>query len=132
MALTQVIGSGIGSIGATTVTGEGTATTSLQQGLAKLWHQTNASSGTPSTQDSFNMGSITDNGVGNFTFAFTNNMGNNDYSWTHTGVTDGTYSLYHGASLSVGTSWFVSKLMYGVLLARRGPLHAASRPVYRG
>ena len=88
----------------TTSSGSTGATTTLQQGLAKLWHQTNASSGTPSTQDSFNMGSITDNGVGNFTFAFTNNMGNNDYSWTHTGVTDGTYSLYHGASLSVGTS----------------------------
>ena len=37
MALTQVIGTGIGSIGATTVTGEGTATTSLQQGLCKHW-----------------------------------------------------------------------------------------------
>ena len=86
------------------IQGEGTAGTTLNQGLAKLWHQTDASSGTPSTQDSFNMGSITDNGVGNFTFAFTNNMNNNDYSWTHTGVTTGTYSLYHGSSLSVGTS----------------------------
>ena len=91
--------------GSISVTGEGNSTTTnLQQGLAKLWHQTNASSGTPSTQDSFNMGSITDNGVGNFTFAFTNNMNNNDYSFTHYGITDGTYSLYHGSSLSVGTS----------------------------
>ena len=87
------------------VTGEGgSTTTNLQQGLAKLWHQTNASSGTPATQDSLNLGSITDNGVGNFTFNFTNNMGNNDYSFTHYAITDGQYSLYHGASLSVGTS----------------------------
>ena len=93
------------SAGSIVVTGEGgSTTTNLQQGLAKLWHQTNASSGTPSTQDSINLGSITDNGVGNFTFAFTNNMNNNDYSFTHYAITDGQYSLYHGASLSVGTS----------------------------
>ena len=87
-----------------TSSGSTGATTTLQQGLAKLWHQTNASSGTPATQDSLNLGSITDNGVGNFTFNFTNNMGNNDYSFTHYAITDGQYSLYHGASLSVGTS----------------------------
>ena len=93
------------SAGSIVVTGEGgSTTTNLQQGLAKLWHQTNASSGTPAIQDSINLGSITDNGVGNFTFAFTNNMNNNDYSFTHYAITDGQYSLYHGASLSVGTS----------------------------
>ena len=86
------------------IQGEGTAGTTLNQGLAKLWHQTDASSGTPSTQDSFNLTNITDNGVGNFTFNFTSNMGNNDYSFTHYGITTGTYSLYHGSSLSVGTS----------------------------
>ena len=82
----------------------GGTTTSLRQGLAKFWHQTNASTGTPSTQDSLNLASITDNGVGNFTFNFTSNMSNNDYSFTHYGITSGTYSLYHGSSLSVGTS----------------------------
>ena len=96
---------GTTSAGSIVVTGEGgSTTTNLQQGLAKMWHQTNASSGTPATQDSLNLGSITDNGVGNFTFNFTNNMGNNDYSFTHYAITDGQYSLYHGASLSVGTS----------------------------
>ena len=90
--------------GSIAVQGEGSATTNLQQGLAKLWHQTDASSGTPSTQDSFNLTNITDNGVGNFTFNFTSNMSNNDYSFTHYGITSGTYSLYHGSSLSVGTS----------------------------
>ena len=95
---------GTTTAGSITVQGEGTNTTNLQQGLAKLWHQTDASSGTPSTQDSLNLGSITDNGVGNFTFNFTNNMGNNDYSFTHYAITTGTYSLYHGSSLSVGTA----------------------------
>ena len=82
----------------------GGAVTLTNQHAAKMWHQTNASSGTPSIQGSFNLGSITDNGVGNFTFAFTNAMNNNDYSFTHYAITDGTYSLYHGSSLSVGTS----------------------------
>ena len=90
--------------GSIAVQGEGSATTNLQQGLAKLWHQTDASSGTPSTQDSFNLTNITDNGVGNFTFNFTSNMSNNDYSFTHYAITTGTYSLYHGSSLSVGTA----------------------------
>ena len=31
-------------------------------------------------------------------------MANNDYSFTHYAITTGTYSLYHGSSLSVGTS----------------------------
>ena len=87
-----------------TASGSTGLTTNLQQGLAKFWHQTNASSGTPATQDSLNLASITDNDVGNFTFNFTSNMGNNDYSFTHYGITTGTYSLYHGSSLSVGTS----------------------------
>ena len=96
---------GVTSAGDITVTSEGgSATQSLQQGLAKMWHQTDASSGTPATQDSLNLASITDNGVGNFTFAFTNNMNNNDYSFTHYAISGAVYSLYHGASLSVGTS----------------------------
>ena len=95
---------GTTTAGSITVQGEGTNTTNLQQGLAKFWHQTNASSGTPATQDSLNLASITDNGVGNFTFNFTTNMGNNDYSFTHYAITSGYYSLYHGSSLSVGTS----------------------------
>ena len=96
---------GIVSAGDITVTSEGgSATQSLQQGLAKMWHQTNASSGTPATQDSLNLSGITDNGVGNFTYAFVNNMNNNDYSFTHYAITSGAYSLHLGSSLSVGTS----------------------------
>ena len=38
MALTQIINAGIGANN--TVTGEGSATTSLQQGLAKAWDVT--------------------------------------------------------------------------------------------
>ena len=79
MALTQVIGTGIGSIGATTVTGEGTATTSLQQGLCKHWIHFNGT-GTVAILDSFNNTSITDNGTGDYQVTIASDMANDDYS----------------------------------------------------
>ena len=77
MALTRVINSGIGV--AASIAGDGTATTSLQQGLAKAWGNLNGS-GTPAFRDSLNMASLTDNGTGSYTPAYTNNMGNTNYS----------------------------------------------------
>ena len=68
------------STGQTTIVGEGgTTTTSLQQGLAKCWIQFNGTSAI-STQDAFNRGGLTDNGTGNYTVTFTNNMNNDDFS----------------------------------------------------
>jgi len=68
------------STGQTTIVGEGgTTTTSLQQGLAKMWIQFNGT-GTISTQDSFNRGGLTDNGTGDYTVTYTNNMANDDYA----------------------------------------------------
>ena len=67
------------STGQTTIVGEGgTTTTNLQQGLCKSWIQFNGTS-TISTQDSFNRGGLTDNGTGDYTLTFTNNMNNDDY-----------------------------------------------------
>ena len=67
------------STGQTTIVGEGgTTTTNLQQGLCKSWIQFNGT-GTISTQDSFNRGGLTDNGTGDYTLTFTNNMDNDDY-----------------------------------------------------
>ena len=51
------------SANAITVRGEGTATTSLQQGLAKAWLNFNGT-GTVAITDSFNVASITENGTG--------------------------------------------------------------------
>ena len=68
------------STGQTTIVGEGgTTTTNLQQGLCKSWIQFNGQ-GTIATQDSFNRGSLTDNGTGNYILGFTNNMANDDYA----------------------------------------------------
>ena len=57
----------------TTVKGEGTATTNLQQGLCKAWISFDGT-GTISTYDSFNIGSLTDVGAGDYGFTYTNNM----------------------------------------------------------
>jgi len=68
------------STGQTTIVGEGgTTTTSVQQGLAKMWIQFNGTSAI-STQDAFNRGGLTDNGTGDYTVTYTNNMANDDYS----------------------------------------------------
>ena len=66
--------------GTLTLTGEGgAATTDVTQGLAKAWANYTSDT-TTAYRDSFNFGSITDNGTGNTTHTFTNAMSNNDYS----------------------------------------------------
>ncbi|OUU63922.1 MAG: hypothetical protein CBC24_08085 [Candidatus Pelagibacter sp. TMED64] len=72
---------GVSTAGSISVTGEGNSTTTnLQQGLAKAWgHIATANSTT--FDDSFMFGTVTDNGTGDWTYAFTNNMANNDYSF---------------------------------------------------
>ena len=62
--------------GSITVQGEGIATTNLQQGLAKaLLTYNNAGS----IQDSFNIGSVTDVGTGEYVTVFTSNLSNANY-----------------------------------------------------
>ena len=59
-----------------TIRGEGTAHTSIQQGLCKAWVSWNASS----IIDSFNISSVTDNATGAFTTVLASNMANATYS----------------------------------------------------
>ncbi len=75
MALTQVINKGIGA--GNTVTGEGSATTSLQQGLAKAWVNGDTDA---SILDSNNVSSSSDIGTGHYNYNFTNNMVNALYA----------------------------------------------------
>ncbi len=70
---------GIDTAGSITVQSEGTATTNLQQGLAKYWIDYNKNSNN-NVEDSLNSSSITDNGVGDTTLTFTNNMSSNAFS----------------------------------------------------
>ena len=66
--------------GQTTIISEGGAnTTSLQQGLAKVWTHWNAD-GTPAFRDSINSASITDHATGDQSINFTNGMSNANYA----------------------------------------------------
>ena len=63
---------GVTTAGSILVTGEGNSTTTnLQQGLAKFWVQHNDG---VAVADSFNQASTTDNGTGDYSHSFTNNM----------------------------------------------------------
>lgn len=80
--------------GSVTVQGEGTATTNMQQGLAKVWFQFTGVS-TVSLNDSLNVSSLADNATGTYTITYSNNMANNTYSYSNgsgwdVGVTNST------------------------------------------
>ena len=67
------------STGQTTIDGEGgTTTTSLQQGLAKVWPKCDEHT----IEDSLNVTSSTDHGTGDYTITIANDMANVTYSLT--------------------------------------------------
>ena len=67
------------SANAITVRGEGSATTSLQQGLAKSWTYIHGTD-TFAIINSFNTASATDNGSGDYTTVRTNAFSNDDFA----------------------------------------------------
>ena len=64
-----------------TITGEGTATMRLQQGVAKSWAHVSQSS-TQTLDDSLNVASITDEGTGDASYTLTNAMSDSNFSVT--------------------------------------------------
>jgi len=70
---------GTTTAGSVTVQGEGTATTNLQQGLAKTWIRFNQT-GTPAIANSFNIASIVDGGTGDTTLTIANDYANVNYA----------------------------------------------------
>jgi len=74
---------GTSTAGSIAVTGEGNSTTTnLQQGLCKAWAEYGGASDGNSTiqlNDNFNISGLTDNGTGDYTFAYSNNMASIDY-----------------------------------------------------
>ena len=69
---------GVTTAGSISVTGEGNSTTTnLQQGLAKAWVE---GSNAAALTDSFNISGGTDNGTGDYSYAFSNNMSSASYS----------------------------------------------------
>ena len=91
---------GVTTAGSIDVTGEGNSTTTnLQQGLVNAWHfSTNAASLT----DSFNISGGTDNGTGDYSYAFTNSFGNDDFSCPHIPAAD-TSAFMNNISRGTGT-----------------------------
>jgi hypothetical protein len=74
---------GVTTAGSIDVTGEGNSTTTnLQQGLCKMWARLNGQ-GTIALDDSFNVGSTTDEGTGQYTYTFSNNMSNANFNVAH-------------------------------------------------
>ena len=61
-----------------TIRGEGSAQTSIQQGLCKGWMNLTGT-GTIAAKDSFNMSATTDHGTGAYTVSLGNDMNNNDW-----------------------------------------------------
>ena len=77
---------GTTSAGSINVTGEGGSnTTNLQQGLAKLWCHFDGQTG--SSNDTFNVSGMTDEGTGEHTIGISNDFSNTSYSIT-TGIAE--------------------------------------------
>ena len=92
---------GVTAAGSMLVVAEGgTNTTNLQQGLAKAW--TNVNMPSASINDSYNVGSITDNSAGNFTVTFSSSMANANYS-----NAGSTIAGYIGGHASLATGSFI-------------------------
>ena len=62
------------------MTFSGSTNVPVAKNTAKAWVNFDASSGTPAIQDSYNVTSITDNGIGDYTLNFTTAMANANYA----------------------------------------------------
>ena len=88
--------------GSITVQGEGTATTNLQQGLAKGWVNFNSST---VARDSFNISTLDDDGTGDYTAHFTTAFSNDDFSVTSGGANgSASATAYHLSTFDHSTS----------------------------
>ena len=85
----------------------GATTTSLQQGLAKVWSNLNGT-GTIATRDSFNVASQTDVGTGNYTTNYTNAMDSVNQSAGCFARVSGKYGIFAGnADATFTTTSFI-------------------------
>ena len=89
-----------------TIRGEGSAQTSVQQGLAKAWACQSTHGG--SFNDSYNYSSATDTATGKTTYAFSNNFANADYAAcnTHYNRAAGPSDAAHHTTSQHQCDWF--------------------------
>ena len=95
------------STGIVSIIGEGTATTNLQQGLIKVWVHFEGDASGAAAVDSYNLTSMTDNGTGDYTITFNNDMNNVNYCFTtgveqNTGQNTNNYGSKHNTSQTAG------------------------------
>ena len=91
---------GVTTAGSISVTGEGNSTTTnLQQGLTKAWANITQSS-SHTANDSFNVGSLTDNGAGDTSLNFTNSMANANFCAASGHMNLGTKIQFHDSDAS--------------------------------
>ena len=84
------------------ITGEGTNTTNLQQGLAKAWVNFNSST---VARDSFNISTLDDDGTGDYTAHFTTAFSNDDFSVTSGGANgSASATAYHLSTFDHSTT----------------------------
>ena len=111
---------GVTSAGDITITSEGgSATQSLQQGLCKVWLITNAGAAAP---DSLNVASMTDNGTGDYTAAYTSSMASTNYSISGISAVSGSSMNQHwvGSSSYIATGSYRMNTLYVNSLAGGG------------
>ena len=101
------------SANAITVRGEGSATTSLQQGLAKVWNNLNGT-GTIASRDSFNVSGNTDVGTGVYMTNYTSAMSSVNQSAGAFARVSGLYGIFAGNADATftTTSMIYSSLRY--------------------
>ncbi len=90
-----------GSAGSATIIAEGgTVVTNIQQGLTKAFARFSATAFT----ESFNFSSFTDNGTGDFTLTFTNDMANDKYvnAWGSEGGSDVYRYMWETSTATTG------------------------------
>ena len=66
----------------TYVSDGGAVTQNTVQGLTKVWVNYDGTASGAASRDSFNVSGQADNGTGDYTTSFTNNMNNDDYACT--------------------------------------------------
>ena len=77
---------GVSTAGSIAVTGEGNSTTTnLQQGLCKVWVRFNGSTFDTSGDDTFNVTSLTDDDVGDYTITIANDFSSVNFAMLGTG-----------------------------------------------
>ena len=101
------------SANAITVRGEGTATTSLQQGLCKSWINLNGT-GTIATRDSFNVSSITDQATGDTRVTVSSAFATTNYCTTASG---GENADSYSGGMRAGSCYMVSTTVAGVAMS---------------